>query len=121
MCKAENLTPRKGDVLFVRTGMIPEWEAFTGQQKRAYGEQKNPEHAGVEASIELLEWLWDSGITAVAGDAISWEVRRSSTLSTTHLSFVDGILIDDPQTGLSHTERSFGPRVSARWVGYANR
>jgi len=26
-----------------------------------------------KASIELLEWLWDSGITAVAGDAISWK------------------------------------------------
>jgi len=76
MCKTENVIPRKGDVLFVRTGMIPEWETFTSQQKRAYADQKEPEHAGVEASIELLEWLWDSGITAVAGDAISWEVSR---------------------------------------------
>lgn len=28
----------------------------------------------MEASIELLEWLWDTGISAVAGDAVSWEV-----------------------------------------------
>jgi hypothetical protein len=75
MCKAENVTPRKGDVLFVRTGMIPEWDNFTDKAKRDYAALKEPEHAGVEASIELLEWLWDNGIAAVAGDAISWEVR----------------------------------------------
>jgi kynurenine formamidase len=81
MCKSANVTPRKGDILFIRTGLIPEWESFTTEQKKAYAAQKAPEHAGVEASIELLEWLWDSGIAAVAGDAISWEVscrRRPS-------------------------------------------
>jgi len=78
MCKSANVTPRKGDILFIRTGLIPEWEAFTTEQKKAYAAQKAPEHAGVEASIELLEWLWDSGIAAVVGDAISWEVSRKS-------------------------------------------
>jgi kynurenine formamidase len=68
--------PRRGDILFIRTGMMPEWESFTEQQKKDYAAQEEAEHAGVEASIELLEWLWDSGITAVAGDAISWEVSR---------------------------------------------
>jgi hypothetical protein len=76
MCRAEDVTPRKGDILFIRTGMMPEWETFTEQQKKEYAAQEEAEHAGVEASIELLEWLWDSGITAVAGDAISWEVSR---------------------------------------------
>lgn len=76
MCKSANVTPRKGDILFIRTGLIPEWEAFTTEQKKAYAAQERPEHAGVEASIEFLEWLWDSGISAVAGDAISWEVSR---------------------------------------------
>lgn len=55
-------------------GVIPEWDAFTDAEKQAYAAQKIPEHAGVEASLELLEWVWDSGISAVAGDAISWEV-----------------------------------------------
>jgi kynurenine formamidase len=71
MCKAENVTPRKGDILFVRTGMMQEWDTFTEEQKKAYATQEEAEHAGVEASIDLLEWLWDTGITAVAGDAIS--------------------------------------------------
>ena len=54
--------------------MIPEWELLSDQQKRDYAAQEVPEHAGMEASTELLEWLWDTGISAVAGDAISWEV-----------------------------------------------
>ncbi|KAH8602209.1 hypothetical protein B0O99DRAFT_707879 [Bisporella sp. PMI_857] len=70
----QNVTSRKGDILFVRTGLMPEWETFSEKQKVDYAAQAVPEHAGVEASIELLEWLWDSGISAVAGDAISWEV-----------------------------------------------
>jgi hypothetical protein len=74
MCKHFEVTPQRGDILFIRTGVIPEWDTFTDQQKREYSEQKEPQHCGVEACIELLEWLWDFGISAVAGDAISWEV-----------------------------------------------
>lgn len=71
---AQNTQLRKGDILFIRMGVIPEWDSFSDEQKRAYAELKTPEHAGVEASLELLEWLWDEGVSAVAGDAISWEV-----------------------------------------------
>lgn len=60
--------------MYIRTGVIPEWESFTEKQKQDYARQAEPQHAGVEASLDLLEWLWDSGISAVAGDAISWEV-----------------------------------------------
>jgi hypothetical protein len=76
MCKYQNVEPKKGDLLFIRTGMIPEWESFSEEKKMAYAAQTEPQHAGVEASLETLEWLWDSGFAAVAGDAISWEVSR---------------------------------------------
>lgn len=78
MCKEYNVVPRKGDILFIRTGVISEWDNMTDEQKQQYAAQEKPKHAGVEASMELLEWLWDSGISAVAGDAISWEVSRTS-------------------------------------------
>jgi kynurenine formamidase len=78
ICKSENVTPKRGDILFIRTGVIPEWDSFSDRQKKDYAAQREPEHAGMEASIELLEWLWDSGISAVAGDAISWEVSATS-------------------------------------------
>lgn len=54
--------------------MIPDWEAMTDEQKKSYAAQETPQHAGVEPSMELLEWVWDNGISAVASDAISWEV-----------------------------------------------
>lgn len=53
---------------------MQEWDSWGDVQKREYAAQKEPRHAGVEASIGLLEWIWDSGFAAVAGDAISWEV-----------------------------------------------
>lgn len=65
--------------------MIPEWESFTEQRKKEYAAQPEPEHAGMEASLELLEWLWDSGISAVAGDAISWEVSYHTLFTQTML------------------------------------
>ncbi|KAG9242606.1 hypothetical protein BJ878DRAFT_535779 [Calycina marina] len=72
--KAQNVIPKKGDILFVRTGVGPEWDEFSEKRKKEYATSATPEHAGMEACTELLEWLWDSGISAVAGDAISWEV-----------------------------------------------
>ena len=44
------------------------------KEKLVYANNKSPEHAGVEATPQMLQWLWDSGFAALAGDAISWEV-----------------------------------------------
>ncbi|CZT06293.1 hypothetical protein WAI453_006279 [Rhynchosporium graminicola] len=79
-----NITPQKGDILLVRMGVIPEWDAFTSTQKVEYAAQKEPQHAGVEACAETLEWLWDSGFAAVAGDAISWEVYPTPGAISVH-------------------------------------
>lgn len=68
---------QKGDVLFIRIGMTKEWdERMSSQQKEAYATSDVPQHAGVEASEEVLRWIWDCGFAAVAGDAISWEVTK---------------------------------------------
>lgn len=73
-----NITFQKGDVLFIRVGVTKEWETvMTDEQKKAYSDNKAPEHAGVEATTDVLRWLWDTGFSAIAGDAISWEVRHS--------------------------------------------
>ncbi|KAK2775179.1 hypothetical protein FQN52_004060 [Onygenales sp. PD_12] len=75
IAKECNLTFKRGDILFVRIGVTNEWDnIMTDDQKRAYSVDPNPEHAGVEATTEMLRWLWDNGFSAVAGDAISWEV-----------------------------------------------
>ncbi|KAK2814039.1 hypothetical protein FQN50_000443 [Emmonsiellopsis sp. PD_5] len=75
IAKECNLTFKRGDILFVRIGVTNEWDnIMTDEQKRAYSLNPNPAHAGVEATTEMLRWLWDNGFSAVAGDAISWEV-----------------------------------------------
>lgn len=72
-----NVTFQKGDILFVRIGVTKEWDTLmTPAQKQKYSNNAAPEHAGVEATTDMLRWLWDSGFAAIASDAISWEVRH---------------------------------------------
>ncbi|KAJ9287797.1 hypothetical protein DTO021C3_4602 [Paecilomyces variotii] len=75
IAKESNITFEKGDILFVRIGVTKEWDTvMTDAQKQVYSDNKNPHHAGVEATTDVLRWLWDSGFAAIASDAISWEV-----------------------------------------------
>jgi len=76
IAKECNIAFRKGDILFVRIGIIKEWDTvMTDVRKRQYADNPKPEHAGVEATTDVLRWLWNTGFAAIAGDAISWEVR----------------------------------------------
>lgn len=75
IAKEENLTFRRGDILFVRIGVTRDWDTkMTPEDKNAYAMTKTPQHAGVEGTQEMLRWLWDSGFAAVASDALSFEV-----------------------------------------------
>ena len=75
VAKEQNTTFRRGDILFVRIGVTREWdEKMTAADKLAYAQDPNPQHAGVEGTVEMLRWLWNEGFAAVAGDAISFEV-----------------------------------------------
>jgi kynurenine formamidase len=75
IAKENNITFKKGDILLVRVGVTKEWDtSMTDAQKQAYSDNPSPEHAGVEATTEVLRFLWDTGFAAIAGDAISWEV-----------------------------------------------
>lgn len=74
------LTPgdfRPGDILFVRSGYIHQYETMP-QSKRDLLQKRytttKPENIGVVPSEDLLQFLWDKKIAAVAGDARSFEV-----------------------------------------------
>ncbi|KAM0536707.1 hypothetical protein ACHAP6_002428 [Verticillium nonalfalfae] len=69
-----NVTFKKGDILLVRSGMIREWEKMDEKARKAYQALESPHHAGLEATTDVLRWVWDTGIAAVAGDAVSFEV-----------------------------------------------
>ncbi|KAH7125721.1 hypothetical protein B0J11DRAFT_529102 [Dendryphion nanum] len=73
---------RTGDVLFVRFGVTKEWDGvMTRDDKEAYSKNTSPEHVGVEATEVMLEWIWDTGFSAVAGDAVGFEVYPPRDLS----------------------------------------
>lgn len=75
VAKEQNTTFRRGDILFVRIGVIKEWEEeMSAADKLAYAQDPKPQHAGIEGTEEMLRWLWNEGFAAVAGDAISFEV-----------------------------------------------
>lgn len=77
------ITLQKGDILFIRIGVTKEWDTvMTDAQKRQYADNTKPEHAGVEATTDVLRWLWDTGFAAIASDAISWEVRYTTTITS---------------------------------------
>lgn len=64
---------RSGDVLFVRSGFIQAYERLDAAGQKAIPERPAPDFVGVEPSPEVLRWIWECGIAAVAGDAPSFE------------------------------------------------
>ncbi|EKJ74592.1 hypothetical protein FPSE_05342 [Fusarium pseudograminearum CS3096] len=75
IAKECNITFQRGDILLVRIGVIKEWEhEMDVAAKQAYAVSTSPKHAGVEGTMDMLKWVWNTGFAAVAGDAISWEV-----------------------------------------------
>ncbi|RGP74758.1 hypothetical protein FSPOR_1337 [Fusarium sporotrichioides] len=74
IAKECNITFQRGDILLVRIGVIKEWEhEMDVAAKQAYAVSTSPKHAGVEGTMDVLKWVWNTGFAAVAGDAISWE------------------------------------------------
>ncbi|KAH8171968.1 hypothetical protein LIA77_08736 [Sarocladium implicatum] len=75
IAKEQNVTFQRGDILFVRIGVTTEWDTtMSTEDKMAYAQSPEPQHAGVEGTEEMLRWIWNTGFSAVAGDAISFEV-----------------------------------------------
>jgi len=73
MLAATGVHPRDGDMLLVRTGFTAQYEKL-GEKDRKELANKPPTFAGVESCKESLEWIWESGFVAVAGDAPSFEM-----------------------------------------------
>jgi kynurenine formamidase len=71
----EHLDVRQGDILIVRCGL-------SKYVRQASPEDRSPFHSsvhvGVDPTPELLEWLWNENVAAVAGDAVSFEAVPAS-------------------------------------------
>ena len=91
IAEEKNIVFKKGDVLLIRSGMTKEWEhKMDLAAKKAYQAADSPHHAGVEATTDMLRWIWDTGFAAVAGDAISFEVFPPVGDITLHDYFLAG-------------------------------
>ncbi|KAH8196113.1 hypothetical protein TruAng_009712 [Truncatella angustata] len=73
MASEANLTFRDGDILFVRSGFTEAYEQLSVSEQKAIPDRESPDFLGVEPSAEVLQWIWESGFAAVAGDAPSFE------------------------------------------------
>src|SRR5262249_40640994 len=60
------LTP--GSILLVRTGWMEEYEKSTADEKREMAPFDKIQSAGIEASDEMLEWMWDNQVAAIGTD-----------------------------------------------------
>ncbi|KAH8820152.1 hypothetical protein F5884DRAFT_39090 [Xylogone sp. PMI_703] len=75
IAQEQGVTFQFGDILFIRIGVIREWDTqMTDADKTSYANSESPQHAGIEGTVEMLRWIWDTGFAAVAGDGISFEL-----------------------------------------------
>ena len=73
----------KGDILVIRFGYLRQYTDMDDNKRARLNEHyktHKPDNIGIEPSEELLKFLWDSQIAAVAGDSRSFEVWPCSQL-----------------------------------------
>ncbi|KAL4804909.1 hypothetical protein BDV18DRAFT_22812 [Aspergillus unguis] len=68
-----NLTPRRGDILFVRTGFTEAYNALTTEEEASLAARATPDFAGIENGEKMLRWLWENQFAAIAADSPSFE------------------------------------------------
>lgn len=74
---------RKGDILIIRFGYLRQYADMEQSKRKQLDEHyktHKPDNIGIEPSEELLRFLWDSQLAAVAGDTRSFEVWPCSKL-----------------------------------------
>jgi kynurenine formamidase len=73
IAKESNFTFHAGDIIFLRTGFTLAFETAARTEQEMIMSKTPFQYPGMESSVEVLEWLWDTGIAAVAGDCPGFE------------------------------------------------
>lgn len=73
--EAQGTDLKFGDILIIRTGYIDAYKTVDKAALAEYSKVVPPNLTGVEASEEMMEWIW-SNFSAVAGDQPAFEATR---------------------------------------------
>ena len=65
---AQNTTLKPGSILLVRTGWVESYESLSADEKQAYAPMDKMQATGIEASREMVAWLWDRRVAAIGTD-----------------------------------------------------
>jgi kynurenine formamidase len=71
--EAQGTALQPGTILLVHTGWMEAYEAASIEQKRALSSMENLSSIGIEASREMVEWLWNNRVAAIGTDCPSVE------------------------------------------------
>jgi kynurenine formamidase len=72
VAKAQNVTFKPNDILFIRSGYVRALTSLSGAEGTEYAAQAT-EAIGVASGKEILQWIWEEQFAAVAGDMIAFE------------------------------------------------
>ena len=70
----EEVTIQPGDNLIIRTGLIQAYNSCSSDEDRDTL-MRSSQTIGVEATEDMLRWLWNQRFAAVAGDAVAFEAQ----------------------------------------------
>ena len=70
---SQNVELRRGDILCVRSGYLKAFDALSDEEARALVTHPAPPAIGLQSSEDVLQWIWETGFAAVAGDMPSFE------------------------------------------------
>lgn len=72
-CNAGTLF-REGDILLMRSGWTIAYMKLTNEEKITFSEAVPTVLVGVQTSIKIAKWLWDTGFSASGGDSLGCEL-----------------------------------------------
>lgn len=72
--ESQQVAIEEGTILLLRTGWEAGWKAAGPAERERISRSPQFDSPGVEASIEMVERLWDWGVAAVAADNLAFEV-----------------------------------------------
>jgi len=73
----QKTTLKPGTILLVRTGWMESYQNAPQETKESYGKFEGVKAAGVEASREMVAWLWDQRVAAIGTDSPAVEPMPS--------------------------------------------